>query len=198
MKTLDAPQGLLDAHGGLPRKGGPSYAVSNRFARMSWRIVWRLCGAPTPIPFFAWRRLLLRAFGAQIAPTARIYPNVRIWLPARLEMADHACLGPGVDVYCVAPIRLRRGALVSQGARLCTATHDIDDPAFPLRAQTIEIGPEAWVAAEAFVGPGVTLGEGAVLGARAVAFRDLAPWTVHIGNPAHSLRRRAQISGDAP
>jgi hypothetical protein len=48
----------------------------------------------------------------------------------------------------------------------------------------------SWVAAEAFVGPGVTIGEGAVLGARGCAFRDLEPWTVYAGNPARRLKLR--------
>jgi putative colanic acid biosynthesis acetyltransferase WcaF len=49
------------------------------------------------------------------------------------------------------------------------------------------------VAAEAFVGPGVTLGDGAVLGARGVAFADLEPWTVYIGNPMREVRKRRPI-----
>lgn len=198
MKSYYSPPGLLDARQSHPRAGGPSYLLSDRFSRAVWTLVWRLFGAPSPLAMFGWRRLLLGAFGAKIAPTAKIYPNVRIWRPSRLEMAEHSCLGPGVEVYCVAPITLGRGALVSQGARLCSASHDVDDPAFQLRAQKIEIGAEAWVAAEAFVGPGVVIGEGAVLGARAVAFRDLAPWTVHIGNPAKYSRRRSQNSGNQP
>jgi putative colanic acid biosynthesis acetyltransferase WcaF len=52
------------------------------------------------------------------------------------------------------------------------------------------LGARSWVAAGAFVGPGVTLGEGAVLGARGVAFGDLEPWTVYIGNPAREIRKR--------
>jgi putative colanic acid biosynthesis acetyltransferase WcaF len=60
-----------------------------------------------------------------------------------------------------------------------------------LIARPIKIEANAWIAAEAFVGPGVTVGEGAVLGARAVTFRDLASWTVYVGNPAREIRRRA-------
>jgi len=56
------------------------------------------------------------------------------------------------------------------------------------------LGTRSWVAADAFVGPGVTLGEGAVLGARAVAFGDLEPWSVYIGNPMREVRKRERIS----
>lgn len=57
-------------------------------------------------------------------------------------------------------------AIVSQGAHLCTAGHNIDHHDFPLTAAPIRLGPCAWIAAEAFVGPGVNVAEGAVLGAR--------------------------------
>jgi putative colanic acid biosynthesis acetyltransferase WcaF len=57
-------------------------------------------------------------------------------------------------------------------------------------ARPIEIGADVWIAAEAFVGPGVRIGDGAVLGARAAAFRDLQPWSVYSGNPAQNLRPR--------
>ena len=73
---------------------------------------------------------------------------------------------------------------------MCAGTHAIDDPHFQLYARPITIGVRAWIAAEAFVSPGVTVGEGAVLGARGVATGDLLPWTVYRGNPAVVLRTR--------
>ena len=105
-------------------------------------------------------------------------------------MEDWSMLADGVICYNVAPITLRSGALVSQRAYLCAATHDINDPEFRLIANPILIGRQCWIASEAFVGPGVTVGDGAVLGARAAAFADLAEWTVYRGNPAIPLRRR--------
>ena len=90
----------------------------------------------------------------------------------------------------MARIRFGQYSLASQGAHLCAGTHDIADPNFQLMARPIVIGERAWIAADAFVGPGVTIGEGAVLGARAVAFSDLPPWSVSIGNPAHVVKMR--------
>jgi acetyltransferase-like isoleucine patch superfamily enzyme len=53
----------------------------------------------------------------------------------------------------------------------------------PLVRATISIGDDVWIAADAFVGPGVTVGTGAILGARGVAMRDLAPWKIYAGKP---------------
>ena len=112
-------------------------------------------------------------------------------------MEAFACLGPGVTCYCMAPISLGAYVVVSQGAHLCAGTHAIDDPNFQLVVRPIEVGARAWIAAEAFVGPGVRIGEGAVLGARAVAMKDLEPWAVYSGNPAARVRTRSFISREA-
>ena len=173
-----------------PREGGPSFPLSHRLFRALWSSCWLALGAWTPPPFAGWRRLLLVVFGAKLAPTARVYGSARVWYPPHLRMAAHSVLGPRCDCYCMAKVTLGAHATVSQGARLCAGSHDVDDPEFPIVSQPIVIGADAWIAAEAFVGPGVTVGEGAVLGARGVAFSDLAPWTIYASNPAKPLRLR--------
>ena len=79
---------------------------------------------------------------------------------------------------------------MSQGAYLCTASHDISDSLNPLVTAPIIIEDQAWVAADAFVSMGVTVGQGAVIGARACVFKDVEPWTVVGGNPAKFIKRR--------
>ncbi|WP_147696222.1 putative colanic acid biosynthesis acetyltransferase, partial [Vogesella mureinivorans] len=107
-----------------------------------------------------------------------------------LAMGPFSLMGPGVNCYCVAPIVIGAQAVVSQGAHLCAGSHDYNDPHFQLTASPIAIGEKAWIAAEAFVGPGVVVETGAVLGARGVAVKPLASWTVHAGNPARPVGRR--------
>ena len=65
---------------------------------------------------------------------------------------------------------------------------------FPLTFAPITIGEQAWVAARAFIAPGVTIGEGAVVGATASVFKDVPPWTIVGGNPARFLRDRVRNS----
>jgi putative colanic acid biosynthesis acetyltransferase WcaF len=175
LKTLDG------AHAG---------STPQKIARVLWDVTWILLAAWTPPQFRRWRNILLRLFGANIAPTAMVYASARIWWPRNLMMAAHSCLGRGAICYNMAPVSLGEYCVVSQRAHLCAGTHDIESEDFRLIAKPIVFGAWSWIAAEAFVGPGVTVSEGAVLGARAVAFNDLTPWTVYAGNPAQPLKQR--------
>jgi len=173
-----------------PLLGGATFPLRHRLFRLVWRVCWWALGAWTPPPLHAWRRFLVRSFGGRIAPTAHIYGGARIWYPPNLTMGEYACLADGVDCYCMDRIELGAHALVSQRAFLCGGGHKVSDPDFPLVTGPIRIGRGAWMAAEAFVGPGVEIGEGAVLAARGVAVRSLEPWTVYAGNPAKPVGRR--------
>lgn len=95
-----------------------------------------------------------------------------------------------MSCYSVNKIHIGKRATVSQGAHLCSASHDIEDQDFQMVSAPIQIDDDAWIAAEAFIGPGVTVGKGAVVGARAVVFKDVKPWTVVVGNPARVIKRR--------
>lgn len=156
----------------------------DRLRRALWQAAWLLLYRPSPTPLHAWRRLLLRAFGARIGPGAHPYPRARIWAPWNLRMDRDSCLANDVDCYCVMPVTLAAYATVSQYAFLCTASHDYRDAAHPLVAAPITIGPGAWVAADAFLAPGVRIGKGAVVVARASVFSSVAALSVVAGNPA--------------
>jgi len=175
-----------------PLARGASFPLRHRLLRAAFQLAWVLLARWTPPMWQRWRVLVVNAFGARVHASANIAASARIWFPPNLVMAESACLGPRTICYCMARIEIGAHAVVSQGAHLCAGTHDIDDPAFTLVTQPISIGARAWVASDAFVGPGVVMGEGAVLGARAVSFSSLAPWTVHVGNPARHLRDRAR------
>ncbi len=182
--------GILDASESGGVHGGAYFSLKHRLFRAVWNIAWLLLASWTPPPLHAWRRFLLRLFGAKISRSARIYGSARIWYPPNLEMDDFAVLGWRANCYNQGMIKFGRYATASQYSHLVSGTHEIDDPHFQLVTRPIELGDHAWVASGAFVGPGVTIGEGAVLGACAVAFKRLDPWTVYVGNPARAIRAR--------
>lgn len=174
-----------------------SFSLRHRLFRAVWIISWTLLAAWTPPPLHSWRRLILLLFGARIGEGARIYGSARIWYPPNLTLGANAVIGPSANIYCQDRISIGDHVVVSQGAQLVTGTHEIDRPSFALVTRPISIGRHAWVAASAFVGPGVTLGDGAVLGACGVAFRNLPAWTVHAGNPAKFIRDRPVLEAGA-
>lgn len=185
---LSAPLNANSEHDTF--KGAPSFSLSHRLHRLVWNVVWTVLASWTPAPLHRWRILLVNAFGGHVDSSCFLYGSVRIWYPPNLTMAHASTLGPHVNCYTMGPVLIGAHAVISQGAFLCTGTHDIQQASFQIYARPISIGANAWVAAEAFVGPGVTVGEGAVLGARAVALKSLDPWTVYTGNPAAAIKRR--------
>lgn len=172
---------------------GPSFSGRNRLRRACWGAAWLLLARWTPPFCHRWRIAVLRLFGGQVSWRAYVYGDVSIWAPWNLAVDDYGTLARGVVVYNIAPVTIGPRAVVSQRATLCTGTHDHRDPAFPLVARPIRLGRRAWVCASAFVGPGVTVGDGAVLAGGGVALKDLAAWTVHVGNPAAADRPRPVI-----
>jgi putative colanic acid biosynthesis acetyltransferase WcaF len=173
----------------------PAFSSSDRLRRLVWNICWSLLYRLSPRPFHGWRSMLLRLFGATLGPNCHFYPGSKVWAPWNLICADQVTAGDGVEIYNPAPVTLGSHAILSQGAYLCGATHDYDDPAFPLLAYTMHIGAYAWVCARASVAPGVRIGEGAVLGLGSVATRDLEPWMVYAGAPAVKVKARRQAVG---
>lgn len=177
-----------------PGAGDPyqraAFSLRNRLGRLLWGVVAALLFRPSPRPLFAWRSMLLRAFGARMGRGCHIYPKAEIWAPWNLVCEDCATIADGAVVYNPGPVRLGSHAIVSQQAYLCGATHDADDPAFPLLSAPIALGAYAWVCARATVMAGVELGPYAVLALGGVATRDLEAHTIYGGVPARPIRRR--------
>ena len=168
-----------------------SLSKKNQIVRLLWTIVWGLGARWLPRSLgCGWKRMLLRMFGAKVDRTAIVYSSAKIYYPANLTMGRYACLASDVNCYNVDKIIVGDNSTVSQGAYLCTASHDISDPLNHLITAPIIIEDQAWIAADAFVGMGVTVGQGAVIGARAAVFKDVKPWTVVGGNPAKFIKKR--------
>ena len=168
----------------------PSFSRRNRIARLIWQIVWLILFRPTPPQMHSWRCFLLRIFGAKIHHSCHVYSSVEIWAPWHLCMESESGLGPKVICYSMAPVSIGKRVVISQGVHLCTGSHDYESQNFQLFAKPICIGADAWVCAEAFIGPGVSIGNGAVIGARSVVTHDQGAWMVCAGNPCREIKPR--------
>jgi putative colanic acid biosynthesis acetyltransferase WcaF len=181
--------------------GNASFPLSNRLARALWNATQFLLIRFSPRPLHLWRALILRLWGARLGRNCHIYPRANIWAPWNLQAGDESAIADGATIYNQSLISIGRRAVISQGAHLCAGTHDYEDPNFPLVSKPITIHDHAWIAAEAFIHPGITIGEGAVIGARAVVTKDMPPWTICAGHPCEPIKPRAlreKLSSTAP
>jgi putative colanic acid biosynthesis acetyltransferase WcaF len=169
---------------------GPSFSLRNRLGRVLWHIVAFLLFRFSPKPLHEWRSFLLRCFGARVGRSVHVYPGVVIWAPWNLDLGDECGIAGGAILYSQGKITVGYRAVISQGAHLVTGTHDYTKPGFPLFTKPIDIGAQVWIAAEAFIHPGITIGEGAVVGARAVVTRDLPEWMICAGHPCVPIKPR--------
>ena len=149
------------------------------------------------LPGSAHRRWLLRLFGARIGTGVTIKPGVRVKFPWKLVVGDHTWLGEEVWIDNLERVEIGANCCLSQGAYLCTGSHDWNVSGFDLITRPIEIGDCAWIAAKSMVAPGVTIGEGAVLAMGSAATQDLEAWTIYQGVPAHAIRLRTKSGSHA-
>ena len=128
-----------------------------QMGRIFWALVQPLFRL-SPSFFWCWRRILLRCFGARIARNVHIHPSVRVTIPWNLEVGEWSAIGFDAVIYNLGPVRLGRRVTISQRVHLCAGTHDFRDAAMPLEKPPITINDDAWICADAFVGPGVNVG----------------------------------------
>jgi putative colanic acid biosynthesis acetyltransferase WcaF len=165
------------------------YSAGELFRRVCWsggQVAFRY----SPRPCFGWRRFVLRCFGARIGREVHVYPSARIYFPWNLTVGDWSAIGEDAFIYNLGLVTVGQQVTISQRAHVCAGSHDYTDPAMPLLKPPIEIADQAWICADAFVGPGVKVGQGAVVGARAVVTKDVEPWAIVAGNPAKFIKNR--------
>ena len=149
----------------------------------------------SPRPFFGFRRWLLRLFGAKVGEKVNIYGSATVYMPWNLEIGDWSSVGEHVFIYNLGKVVVGKRATISLRAHLCAGDHDYRRADMPLLKPSVVVEDDAWICADAFVGPGVRIGKGAVVGARAVATKDVEPWSIHAGNPARFLKKRVLENG---
>src|SRR5262249_33867966 len=122
------------------------YAVSLIFFESGW------------FPLSGLKARLLRCFGASIGRGLVIKPHVRIKFPWRLWIGDHCWIGQSVWIDNLADVHLGDHVCISQGAYLCTGSHDYRRRKFDLITKPITIASGSWIGAKVILLPGCQVG----------------------------------------
>lgn len=178
--------GLLDPKA---NRAARKYSRAEQLRRVLW-VFGKIAIRLSPRPCFAWRRMILRLFGAKVGREVHLYPSTRIYMPWNVEIRDWAALGEDVLIYSLGKVYIGAGAALAYRAHVCAGTHDFSDPALPLLKPTVVIEDGAWIGTDAFIGPGTTVCRGAIVGARAVVVKDVPTMHIVAGNPARQIGMR--------
>lgn len=143
------------------------------------------------LPGSGWRVLLLRAFGATIGDGVVVKPGVRVKFPWRLVVGDHCWIGERAWIDNLAEIRLDDHVCISQGAYLCTGSHDWSADTFDLIVKPIHLESHVWIGAAANLAPGTVVEEGAVVAMGTFAHGRLAAWHIHNASAPPKPRTRS-------
>lgn len=166
---------------GAPRVVESLWLAANGLLLSSW------------LPGSGWRVLLLRAFGAKLGHRVVIKPYVQVKFPWRLSVGDHCWVGEHVWIDNLVHVNIGNHVCISQGAYLCTGSHDWSSENFDLIVKPITVASQVWIGAKSMVAPGCQISEGAVLALGSVATGCLEPWMVHSGSPARPIKPRLPV-----
>ncbi len=166
------------------------YSTKEKLLRVIWGAVEPLFFRYSPRLLYGWRNLVLQAMGAKLGKNVKIYPSAKIMYPWLLEIGDNTTISWEVKVYNLGFSKIGSNTMISQYSHLCGGTHDFRSPDFDLIRTGFTIGNQVWIAADAFIGPGVKVGDRAVVAARAVVVKDVETGKIVAGNPAKVIGMR--------
>ena len=163
-----------------------------------WKeVLWILASAfffRTSLPWPSIVRVkLLRAFGARVGIHVVLRAKLNVNFPWRLTLGDHVWIGEEVMILSLAPVTLESHVCISQRAFLCTGSHDFRAANFDLITQPITIRERSWIAAQAFIGPGVEIGPGSMVTAGSVVTSSVPPGVMVRGNPAEIVKEWEEV-----
>jgi len=174
----------------LDRYSNAAHRRGSLLRLAAWMAVSRLFFA-TPLPYpSAWKRLLLRCFGAKVGAGVVLKQRLTIKYPWNLRLGDHVWIGEGVWIDNLVHVSAGSHSCISQGAMLLCGNHNYSSPTFDLMQGEIHLEQGVWIGARAVLCPQTTCERHSVVTVGSVAHGRLEAWTIYRGNPAVPVRRR--------
>lgn len=146
-----------------------------------------------PTRWFAFRRMLLRLAGVDMAPNARMCGGGWIYGNGRVRIGTDAWLSPECKLYThwEALIEIGDGCDIGHDVSFITGSHESGPSGRRAGAGTaapIRIGKGCWIGARSTILGGVEIGEGCIVAAGAVVTASLPPNSFAAGVPAVKKR----------
>lgn len=170
-------------------RASKKYSNKVNLLRILWSI-FRPFFYLSPKFLFGWRVFLLKLFGSKIGKNVHIYPSADIYFPWNLEIGDFSAIGHKTIIYNLGKIKIGSRVTISQYSHLCAGSHDYDDNKMTLLKSNITIEDDAWICANAILGPGTQIGKSSIVGIGAVVTKSISNNCIYAGNPAIKIKDR--------
>lgn len=179
------------------RMAKPLFRVAISFQRLFpdklidlWLVVLRQ--VPTKLGL-ALRYVAVARLTAACGDNVAVYEGVYLKRLSKMTLGDHVSIHPMCYIDATGGLEIGSNVSIAHAVTIMTTEHDYqhlqcytrDAPAI---AAPVRIEGGVWIGAGARILSGVTIGKHAVVGAGAVVTRDVLPYTVVVGVPAHPVR----------
>jgi acetyltransferase-like isoleucine patch superfamily enzyme len=179
--------------------------LTPRYARLSWRYLWRRLLTPAGWrwrsngPFFLGKRLELK-----IEPRGEICFGRFVWIgdgtkirchEGVVEIGEKTVMGQECTISAYQRVRIGSECVIADRAMFIDFDHGIVEVERPIRQQGIykrdvEVGNNVWIGYGACILRGVSVGDNSVIGTNTVVTKDVPANAVVGGVPARIIRMR--------
>jgi virginiamycin A acetyltransferase len=119
-------------------------------------------------------------------------PAIYRWDSSKLKIGNFCSFGPEVKIYIGGNHRsdwITTSPLpIDEFSSFFTNAADVKN--FTKEKKSLEIGSDVWVGGHSIILSGLKIGHGCVIGAGSVVRESLDPYSIAIGNPAKTIKKR--------
>ena len=166
------------------------YRKKEPFPSFGWLKLWlkRFCSYPSLLRLQV-SKIVLQLRGVEIGFFSDICGANIAGNLSYLSIGSFSFVGR-VDIVLHDKLSIHSNVVINDHVKILTGSHDVDSVIFENTKSPIVIEDYAWICTGAIILPGVTIGRGAVVAAGSVVSKDVAPYTVVGGSPAHFIKHR--------
>lgn len=139
------------------------------------------------LPFWSWRRALLKLLGMKIGKGTQIMMRNYIINANLLTIGENSHINTQCILDARGGLTIGNSVSISHRVNIMTGSHDIQSRNFQGIFKPIIIEDYVWIGINATILQGVTIGEGAVVCAGAIVTKDVPPYSVVAGVPAKQI-----------
>jgi acetyltransferase-like isoleucine patch superfamily enzyme len=149
----------------------------------------------------------------KIGSNSHIYGALTVFpTSGTIEIGDHCSVGEWSRIVSGLKIRIGNRVMIAHNVNILdNNSHPTDAKLrhedflkayssgmekFDLSERQIIIEDDVWIGFNCIVLKGVTIGRGAIIGAGSVVTKDVAPWTINVGNPLSCVSTLDSVNFD--